>query len=71
MHSAAYIIWLGLALLLVSWIWLRHPGKPFWFQAPPWRAAEFLRPAGVWLQGVGFIVGLSGIVWFYSSKLFA
>jgi len=68
MHPAIYVIWFGVLLSLVSFIWFRHPGVPFWFQAPPWRAREFLTTAGVWLWGVGSVVGSAGIVWFMASN---
>ena len=69
MHPAVYVIWFGVLLSLVSFIWFRHPGVPFWFQAPPWRPREFLTTVGVWLWGVGSVVGIAGIAWFMASNV--
>ncbi|QYJ75786.1 hypothetical protein [Shewanella sp. FJAT-52076] len=69
MHAALYLIWFGVGLSLAGWLWYRHPGQSFWVMAPVWRAAEFLRPVGVWLWRVGTAIGLVGVIWLLGDKL--
>ena len=69
MHPAIYVILLGLALSVVSWLWFRLPGQAFWFKAPVWRASRHLKPAGAKLWAAGSAVSLAGFVWLLSGLL--
>ncbi len=69
MHPSLLIIWLGIGISLVSWIWFRHPGQPFWFAGPVWRASKYLTSTGTRLWITGSIVSMVGVVWLIGSYL--
>jgi hypothetical protein len=72
MHPSLYLMALGVALSVASWVWFRLPGKAFWKLVPIWRSSEWLRPAGVWLWIAGTIVGFIGLGWaIQSGEVFA
>ena len=63
------VLYFGLALSLASWLWLRHPGKKFWFAGPVWRASRYLRPTGVKLWVAGTVISLAGLAWLLLTEL--
>lgn len=69
MHPAIFVVFLGLAVSLVSWIWFRHPGQRFWFAGPVWRASKYLNPTGARLWIAGTVVSVAGVLWLAGSSL--
>lgn len=69
MNPPIFVILLGIGMSLVSWIWFRHPGQPFWFAGPVWRATKYVTPAGVRLWIAGSIVSMIGIFWLAGTYL--
>lgn len=39
MHPSLYLMALGVALSVASWVWFRLPGKAFWKLVPIWRSS--------------------------------
>ncbi len=69
MHPSLFLILLGVAMSVVSWIWFRHPGQRFWFAGPVWQASKYLNPNGAKLWVTGSIMSLIGILWLSGSLL--
>jgi hypothetical protein len=69
MHPPILVVFLGIGISLVSWIWFRHPGQPFWFSGPVWQASKYVTPAGVRLWIAGSVVSGVGVLWLLGSWL--
>ena len=69
MFPAIFLMVIGIALSLISWIWFRQPGQKFWFAGPVWRASKYLRPAGARLWIAGSFISLAGVLWWLFASL--
>jgi hypothetical protein len=56
------LIWIGLIIGSVGWIFFRNPGVPFWKFVPIWRVKEDLTPIGMFITMLGQAIILIGFL---------
>jgi MFS superfamily sulfate permease-like transporter len=56
------LIWIGLIIGSVGWIFFRNPGVPFWKFSPIWRIKEDLTLIGMFITMLGWGIILIGFL---------
>jgi hypothetical protein len=62
------LMWIGIGMANLAWLFFRRPGVGFWAPAAIWWARRYVGTIGLVLWVGGFAIGVVGVVLFVLSR---